>query len=148
MLRMFPALVVSAALLGTQSIAGGTDQPPAEPAVMVEPVEDPGSMGSMGSGGWIVPLLLIGVIAYAVSQDDEPVGGPSDSRIKTDVHRIGTAENGLPIYTFKYLWSDMTYQGVMAQDVEVFMPDAVITGLFGVKLVNYEMLGMELKTLG
>ncbi len=148
--KLLPALFASAALIGSQAWGGGMSDPPVEPMLEAPMVEDAGSMGSMGSGGWIVPLLLIGVVALIVSQQNDKAAPPepSDARIKTDIHLVGMAENGLPLYTFKYLWSDATYEGVMAQDVEKFMPEAVVTGLFGVLAVNYDMLGLEMKTLG
>jgi hypothetical protein len=150
MLNRLTAAVVTTAFFSAQlAFAGGMEQPPEEPQVEPPMVEEPGSMGSMGSGGWLVPLLLIGVIAYVVSQDDDDASASaSDLRLKTDVERVGTTVHGLPLYTFKYIWSDVTYQGVMAQDVEAVMPEAVISGLFGVKLVDYEMLGIDMQVLG
>ncbi|MEW9834035.1 tail fiber domain-containing protein, partial [Mesorhizobium marinum] len=49
----------------------------------------------------------------------------SDIRLKRDVECVGAAPNGLPLYTFRYLWSDAVYQGVMAQDVLKVFPEAV-----------------------
>ena len=51
----------------------------------------------------------------------------SDRRLKTDIHEIGKAANGLPLYVFSYT-NDPTRQrhvGVMAQDVLGVNPDAV-----------------------
>jgi hypothetical protein len=50
----------------------------------------------------------------------------SDRRLKTDIHEIGKASNGLPLYVFRYI-SDPAIQhvGVMAQDVLGVNPDAV-----------------------
>lgn len=50
----------------------------------------------------------------------------SDRRLKTDIHEIGTASNGLPIYVFRYISDPSTqHVGVMAQDVLGVNPDAV-----------------------
>jgi hypothetical protein len=64
----------------------------------------------------------------------------SDRRLKTDVKRIGYADNGLPIYTFRYLRDPLetVEVGFMAQDVEKVRPEAV-TEIGGIKHVNYEL---------
>ena len=67
----------------------------------------------------------------------------SDRRFKTDIKKIGTLDNGLALFGFRYTTPNSPYQfGVMAQDVEKILPDAVITlpGKTGIKLVNYETL--------
>ena len=63
----------------------------------------------------------------------------SDARLKEDIKRVGTAKNGLPIYTFKYKGDDteQTHTGYMAQDVEKIHPEAVGES-HGFKTVNYE----------
>ena len=51
----------------------------------------------------------------------------SDIRLKYDISTVG-AENGFPIYTFRYKGDPMAvqYRGVMAQDVMETRPDAII----------------------
>lgn len=71
------------------------------------------------------------------------LGAFSDARVKHDVKRIGYMDNGLPIYAFRYDRSISTDQrmqiGLMAQDVEQVMPEAVgETG--GIKTVDYGMV--------
>ena len=68
----------------------------------------------------------------------------SDIRLKTDIEKVGVAENGLPLYNFRYLWSDVVYQGVMAQDVLQVYPEAVSTMPSGFMAVRYEKLGMRM----
>lgn len=54
------------------------------------------------------------------------VGGLfSDRRLKTDIKRIGIAESGLPIYSYKYIWGGPTQLGYMADEVMRVSPDAV-----------------------
>lgn len=65
----------------------------------------------------------------------------SDRRLKKGITRIGTLANGLPVYTFEYIWGGGQQVGVMADEVEKVLPDAVVTGPDGYKLVNYSMLG-------
>lgn len=60
----------------------------------------------------------------------------SDSRVKTDVSQVGTLDNGLPVYAYRYIWGGPMQIGVMAQDVEKVKPEAV-TEFGGIKAVNY-----------
>jgi hypothetical protein len=67
----------------------------------------------------------------------------SDARLKEDIEPIGLLFNGLPFYKYRFKGDDQLQTGVMAQDVERVMPDAVIDiGLWRggptVKAVNYE----------
>lgn len=67
----------------------------------------------------------------------------SDKRVKKDIKRIGETSKGFPLYLFRYLWdvaNESPRIGVMAQDVEQVMPEAVITRPDGVKTVNYAMV--------
>lgn len=61
---------------------------------------------------------------------------PSDRRVKRDIKRIGKTHNGLTIYSFRYAWDDKPQIGLMAQEVEGIVPEAVIT-LGGIKHVDY-----------
>jgi hypothetical protein len=63
----------------------------------------------------------------------------SDRRAKEDIMQVGTLDNGLPVYTFKYKGGDTIHMGVMAQDVEKVNPDAVLE-IGGIKHVNYGAL--------
>ena len=66
----------------------------------------------------------------------------SDERLKHDIKKIGTANDGLPIYSFKYKGDDQTRIGFMAQDVEKKMPEAVgVMG--GYKTVDYDKVANE-----
>lgn len=49
-----------------------------------------------------------------------------DARIKENIKRIGTADNGLPLYLFNYIGDNKPHINVMAQDVEKVKPEAVI----------------------
>lgn len=61
----------------------------------------------------------------------------SDARLKTDIKRVGRADNGLPIYVYRYKGSPVRELGFMAQDVERVRPDAVFAHPSGFKMVNY-----------
>ena len=66
----------------------------------------------------------------------------SDRRLKRDIRKAGT-KNGFNIYKFRYWNDDQNYSGVMADEVEDIMPEAVGTHGSGFKTVNYGMLGIE-----
>lgn len=61
----------------------------------------------------------------------------SDRRLKKNIKRIGYADNGLPIYSFTYIWGGPVQLGFMAQDVEKVAPEAVVE-VNGFKAVDYE----------
>lgn len=63
----------------------------------------------------------------------------SDRRMKEDIKQVGTLDNGLPVYTFRYKGDSTVQMGVMAQDVEQVNPDAV-TEIDGIKHVYYGAL--------
>lgn len=63
----------------------------------------------------------------------------SDRRLKSDVERVGTTVHGLPLY--EYTIDGRRERGVMADEVERVMPNAVIER-GGLKMVNYSMLGL------
>ncbi len=77
------------------------------------------------------------------------VGGTSsvsDIRLKRDITKLTRLDNGLTLYRFRYLWSDTFYVGVMAQEVELLDPDAVVHGPDGYLRVNYARLGLRFMT--
>jgi hypothetical protein len=49
----------------------------------------------------------------------------SDARLKRDVERIGSLPSGLPVYNYRYLWSNAPQVGVMAHEARKLFPDAV-----------------------
>lgn len=73
-------------------------------------------------------------------------GNRSDIRLKREIAVVGKLPNGLKLYKFKYLWSDVEWVGVMAQDVLKVAPEAVITGKDGFYRVRYDLLGTAMKT--
>lgn len=61
----------------------------------------------------------------------------SDERLKTDISRVGTLDNGLPVYAYRYKHGGPMQIGVMAQDVQQVKPEAVIETDSGYLAVNY-----------
>ena len=66
-----------------------------------------------------------------------PTSWWSDARLKRDITRLGTAPNGVPLYSFRYLWDDTMHVGVLAQDVLAIRPHAVTIEPNGYMSVDY-----------
>jgi hypothetical protein len=85
------------------------------------------NQGLMGLGG-------AGIMAF------------SDIRMKENIKQIHWMPNGLPVYEYEYkpAFKDIAghgkFVGVMAQEVELVQPEAVITNADGYKMVNYGVL--------
>jgi endosialidase-like protein len=75
-------------------------------------------------------------------------GRRSDIALKHDIVLLGHLANGLGYYRFSYLGSHKAYVGVMAQEVQSVMPDAVTRGSDGYLRVYYEKLGLTFRTYG
>ena len=90
------------------------------------------------SGGFLGGLMnLGGTLGSAAIKS-------SDRKLKTDIKRIGTHDLGIGIYTYHYKdGHDLPKElqvGVMADEVETIMPEAVITMADGYKAVNYALI--------
>ena len=83
-----------------------------------------GTMGMMGQG-----IGAIGKIA-----------AKSDIRLKENIREVGKTNSGLPIYTYNYIGDSLTHMGVMAQEVEKVIPEAVLEDSDGYKSVLYGMI--------
>ena len=72
----------------------------------------------------------------------------SDRNAKENIVRIGDHFLGLGLYLFNYKveyrqkWGLGRQFGVMAQEVEIFMPEAVCVHPDGYRMVDYGMLGI------
>ncbi len=72
----------------------------------------------------------------------------SDRMIKENIVRIGVHPLGIGLYLFDYRsvhrqeWGHGRQFGVMADEVESVMPDAVLIHSDGYKMVDYAMLGI------
>jgi len=65
----------------------------------------------------------------------------SDRRLKKNIKRIGTHALGIGLYIWDYLWGQ-PFSGVMADEVEKVMPEAIVQHPSGFKMVDYSMLGL------
>ena len=115
-----------------------------------------GSNGNLGMVGTIGSAA--GAISCTTNSQCIPWNGGatsggfdqnSDQRLKRDIAPIAVTESGIQLYSFKYLWSDQVYVGVMAQDLleHPQWKEAVITKQNGFYAVNYRKLGLEMTTL-
>jgi hypothetical protein len=73
-------------------------------------------------------------------------GRRSDIRLKHDITLLGYIDNGLGFYRFSYNGSDKAYVGVMAQEVQQIMPEAVARGRDGYLRVYYDKLGVPFES--
>jgi len=64
----------------------------------------------------------------------------SDNRLKRNIIRISKTARGFGLYVWDWVWGGAG-MGVIAQEVERSMPEAVITGADGWKRVNYALVG-------
>jgi endosialidase-like protein len=96
---------------------------------------------------------------FAGESNDEPpaglfdprigakIGKPSDVRLKRDISLVGRVGEALGLYRYRYLWSDTVYVGVMAQEVALVHPEAIVRSAFDKYLrVDYSRLGLKLMT--
>lgn len=68
----------------------------------------------------------------------------SDRRLKTDIVRDGVLPSGIPIYVFRFKGDDTLWRGVMADEVERVMPDAVVYNDDGYAMVDYGKIGYRM----
>jgi hypothetical protein len=103
-------------------------------AIKQQQIEQSGSNAAMGG-----MFGLGGTIGGAALKYGGGAALFSDRRLKTDVEKIGTTVHGLPLY--EYTIFGRRERGVMADEAEMVMPEAVTTHSSGYKMVNYQMLG-------
>ena len=62
---------------------------------------------------------------------------------------LATMPNGIRIYSFRYLWSEQVYVGVMAQDLihHPVFGAAIKLAADGFYRVNYALLGLRMVTI-
>lgn len=70
----------------------------------------------------------------------------SDRRIKENIEEVGVDQRtALTLYQFNYIGDDRRFQGVMADEVELVYPEAVVDTDQGYKAVRYDLLNIEFK---
>jgi hypothetical protein len=72
-------------------------------------------------------------------------GRRSDITLKHDITLLAHLDNGLGFYRFSYNGSSKAYVGVMAQEVQTVMPEAVVRGRDGYLRVYYDRIGLRMQ---
>lgn len=87
---------------------------------------------------------LIGALAGA-GGTAAGLAAKSDRRLKQNIQQLGTLPLGIGLYSFTYRNDPQqtAHIGVMADEVQTVMPEAVTTGEDGFMMVNYSKLGLE-----
>ena len=62
----------------------------------------------------------------------------SDMRLKTDIKRVGTLDNGLGVYSYRLKGENHYQIGVMAQEVAEVHPEAIVHDPSGFMKVDYQ----------
>ena len=74
----------------------------------------------------------------------------SDITLKENIEQVGSSPSGIPIYHFDYKnknFGEGRYEGVMAQDLELIKPEAVINADEGYKMVNYSIIDVNFRRI-
>lgn len=83
---------------------------------------------------------LGGQVAGAFLSNPSWLAALSDIRAKENIVKIGETPGGINVYEFNYIGQDKLETGVMAQEVEQIIPEAVFTGDDGLKRVIYGLV--------
>jgi hypothetical protein len=75
-------------------------------------------------------------------------GRRSDIRLKHDIMLLGRLDNGLGFYRFTYNGGHRVYVGVMAQEVQAVVPEAIMRARDGYLKADYGKLGLKFQTYG
>ncbi len=98
-----------------------------------------GIYGLLGGGAAAAPVIggsLIGASGAGLGGTLGPWLAASDVRVKEDISLLGKTNGGHNLYRFKYIGHEGYHIGVMAQEIENAIPDAVVE-IGGVKHVDY-----------
>ncbi len=72
-----------------------------------------------------------------------PAIAASDRRLKRNIVKLGTLENGLNVYKYNYLSDPIVHMGVMADEVAQIMPEALGPVILGYNTVDYSKIEMR-----
>lgn len=107
-----------------------------------------GSVKTLTTGGSSGGIELVDCL-LAGGAESRRACNLSDRRLKENIVRVGTHALGIGLYLFDYkatyrdTWGWGRQFGVMADEVEDVMPEAVVQHLEGYKMVDYAMLGIR-----
>jgi hypothetical protein len=126
-----------ASLLWGSQIANPGQASPAAPQTGVAGADYTGLVNSNYQAKVASQNAMVGGL-FGLAGDLGSAAIMSDIRTKTDIKRVGSLDNGLPVYSFRYKHGGPIQIGLMAQEVEQIHPDAVHE-IGGIKHVDYEM---------
>lgn len=102
-------------------------------------------LGGLGKSGGLSSIFggggqSVGAAASGLGSLSSLAALFSDERLKKNIKKVGKLDNGLPVYSYGMKSGGPMQIGLLAQDVEKKMPDAVMTDpASGYKKVNYGM---------
>lgn len=82
--------------------------------------------------------LNIGQVGQLASGAGALITAMSDRRLKTDIKKVGDLDSGIGLYTYRYKGDAVRRVGVMADEVEKVLPEAVVEAGLGFKAVDYK----------
>lgn len=105
-------------------------------AMQNQSAQNQGLYSLLGAGAQAAGYYFGGPAGGAAAGAGTRALGWSDRRLKRDVQIVGKLPNGLPVYQFRYNWSDEVHIGLMADEVRAIHPHAVIS-VGGYDMVDY-----------
>ena len=97
-------------------------------------------------GGVIVAGVVTAIIVHNNNNDSSAPPSPSDVRLKRDIKPLMVTDNGIHLYTFRYLGDNRLFSGAMAQELlaNPKFSAAVVRNDSGFYAVDYAKLGLSL----
>lgn len=138
-MKQFALAAALATAIPTATLADTSAQPVMDPVIITK-------NATATDDALLAPLLFVAFVVAAMAATAGAGAVISDARLKTGVTRVGTADNGLPLYHFRYLGQSQVWEGVMAQDVLAHSPDAV-SEMGGYYRVDYGQLGLDMRAV-
>ena len=142
-IRSIPVNEISALLSGGQvsvpqfqGYSGVTVAP--APVFQAGQAQDAAAMQRYGIQANQAASNMGGLFNLAGSLGSAALLAPSDRRLKSNIVRVGTHPLGIGVYEYDIFGERQ--RGVMADEVERVLPEAVVTHPAGFQMVNYGML--------
>jgi hypothetical protein len=137
--QVSPTPTMAGAQAGYQAQLGAANAQNAANSQAMSGLFGLGAAGLMAPAGTFGGLFGAGAGAGGIGSLASGLTAFSDRRLKTNIKQIGTADNGLNVYSYNYVWGGPTQLGYMADEVEKLVPEAVGES-HGYKTVNYGMI--------
>lgn len=99
---------------------------------------DASNASNAGIGGLMNGMFSLGSAGIANPAGMASLFSLSDKRLKRDISHVFTLPNHVKIYKYRFIGSDRMELGVLAQEVQEIVPDAVTVDGHGFLRVNYD----------